>query len=385
VSGAGTSSEQAPAPGIVFRTASMTDLEALLQLESACFATDRLSRRSFQRWIKAPHAHLLVAENGADLLAYGLVWCHRGTRLARLYSLAVAPGSRGLGLATDILAGLEAEAARRGRLFLRLEVAVNNTAAIALYERAGYRAFGAYRHYYEDDGDALRMQKTIQRVAAATLPRRMPWYPQSTEFTCGPAALMMAMAALGDDMALDQGTELDIWREATTIYMTSGHGGCHPVGLALAAARRGFRAGVCVNSSEPLFLDGVRSAAKKQVMKTVHERFIEQARQSDVDVVNADVDLAQIAGWLETGCAVLVLISTYRLDGRKCPHWVTVTGMDEHCLYVHDPDTSRGTKLSLDCQHVPIAREDFARMASFGSARLKTAVAIRPLDGAPRK
>jgi ribosomal protein S18 acetylase RimI-like enzyme len=360
------------------RPAVAADLDALLRLEAACFVTDRLSRRSFRHWLQAPHGILLVAQRGERLLAYGLIWCHRGTRLARLYSLAVDPVERGRGVAKEILNALEEEAARRGRLFMRLEVGVGNTAAIRLYESAGYRIFGAYRHYYDDDSDALRMQKTIQRFAAASLHGHIPWYTQTTDFTCGPAALMMAMAGLGADVPLEQGTELDIWREATTIYMTSGHGGCHPVGLALAACERGFSAQVYVNTTAPLFLDGVRSEQKKRVMESVHQRFIDRAGERGVDVVYGEVDLERIESWLQAGCGVLVLISTYRLDGRKCPHWVTVTGMDTRCLYVHDPDTSKEGQRALDCQHVPIARDDFARMASFGSARLRTAVAIRP-------
>lgn len=369
-----------PTAAVRCRRAGKTDLDGLLRLEEACFASDRLSRRSFRHWLQAPHGILLVAERDGALLAYGLVWCHRGTRLARLYSLAVDPQLRGQGVASNLLSALEEETARRGRLFMRLEVAVGNTAAIRLYERAGYRVFGAYRHYYDDDSDALRMQKTIRRFAAAALPVRIPWYPQTTEFTCGPAALMMAMAGLGAQVSLEQSTELDIWREATTIYMTSGHGGCHPVGLALAAAERGFTAEVYLNTASPPFLDGVRSEDKKQVMATVHNQYIKRAGERGVAVVYSDVDLQRIERWLQAGCGVLVLISTYRLDGRKCPHWVTVTGIDEQCLYVNDPDTGKGNRRALDCQHVPIAREDFARMASFGSARLRTAVAISALE-----
>ena len=366
---------------LTVRPAVAGDLDALLRLETACFATDRLSRRSFRRWLQAPHGILLVAQGGGSLQGYGLVWCHRGTRLARLYSLAVDPGQRGQGVASGLLHALEQEAARRGRLFMRLEVGSGNSRAIALYERAGYRVFGAYRHYYDDDSDALRMQKTIRRFAAASLHGRIPWYPQSTDFSCGPAALMMAMAGLGADVPLEQGEELDIWREATTIYMTSGHGGCHPVGLALAAVERGFAAQVYINTTAPLFLDGVRSVEKKRVMASVHRRFVERAGERGVDIVHGEVDLELIEHWLQAGCGVLVLISTYRLDGRKSPHWVTVTGMDAQCLYVHDPDTSKEDQRALDCQHVPIARDDFARMASFGSARLRTAVAIRPAGG----
>ncbi|MCL1487420.1 MAG: peptidase C39 family protein [Marinobacter sp.] len=70
--------------------------------------------------------------------------------------------------------------------------------------------------------------------------RRYPYYPQTTEFTCGPAALIMAMAALNQQQSLTTLEELKIWREATTIFMLSGHGGCGPHGLALAAWHRGF-------------------------------------------------------------------------------------------------------------------------------------------------
>jgi hypothetical protein len=86
----------------------------------------------------------------------------------------------------------------------------------------------------------------------------------------------------------------------------------------------------------------------------------------------------QLEDWMQEGRAVLVLISTYRLDGKKTPHWVCLTGLDEHCLYVHDPDCEEGRQVALDCQHLPISRQDFARMSAFGRGRLRTAIAITP-------
>src|SRR5690554_5390758 len=119
----------------------------------------------------------------------------------------------------------------------------------------GYTIFGSYEDYYEDHQDALRMQKRIRYIPQNLLARQTPWFQQTTEFTCGPAALMMAMASLDGRHAPNQGDELQIWREATTIFMTSGHGGTHPVGLALAARKRGFEATAFVNQSEPLFVE----------------------------------------------------------------------------------------------------------------------------------
>jgi len=81
-----------------YRVAELEDLNALLHIEKSCFESDALNKRSFRRWIQAEHGILLLVENTDGIVGYGLVWCHKGTRLARLYSLAVLPGLRGQGL-----------------------------------------------------------------------------------------------------------------------------------------------------------------------------------------------------------------------------------------------------------------------------------------------
>ncbi|MFU2508737.1 GNAT family N-acetyltransferase/peptidase C39 family protein [Pseudoalteromonas sp. ASV78] len=360
---------------VAVRAATEADLKALLAIEQQSFSQDRLSARSLKRWIAAKHGILLVGESNNQLLGYGLVWCHKGTRLARLYSLAVTPQAQGKGLAQQLLKALERATAERGRVFMRLEVAVNNLAAIALYKKLGYRVFGQYSDYYHDHSDALRMQKNIRNTNELEFTRETPWYQQTTEFTCGPAALLMAMSSI-KKTAITQVSELDIWREATTIFMTSGHGGCHPLGLALAAKKRGFNTQVIVNTRETLFIDGVRNDNKKAILHTVHNQFVVEAINHKLDVKYQDLTLEHIEQWLAEAMAVVLLISTYRFDGKKSPHWVCVTHLDEHCLYVHDPFCENDKQLAIDCQHVPIARSDFLKMASFGSSRLSTALAL---------
>lgn len=369
---------QAMRSEIVFRFATADDVEALTAIEMSAFDHDRLNRRSFKRWIQAPHGILILAELEGVAVGYGLVWCHKGTRLARLYSLGVRPDMRGRGIAVELLNRLEEAAASRGHLYMRLEVAEHNTPAIRLYEARGYRVFGEYSDYYDDHSDALRMQKLIQQVSTTTLARPTPWYQQSTDFTCGPAALMMAMASLDSEMTLNQELEIDLWREATTIFMTAGHGGCHPLGLAIAAVKRGFIADVFINTDQPLFVEGVRSEHKKAILNLVHQQFLHQAEKlPKLSIHYAELSQDQIQDWLDQGFAVIALISTYRLDGKKTPHWVTVTNIDERCLYVHDPDLDQHQQLALDCQHLPIARDDFNAMTAFGSGRLRTAFAIK--------
>lgn len=359
--------------------ASPEHLDALESLENRSFKGDRLSRRRLQHWIKARNGILLVALNETQaLVGYGLVLLHKGTRLARLYSLAIATEARGTGIGEQLLTALEHATMERGRFYMRLEVATNNTAAIRLYERLGYRCFDEYYDYYEDHSDALRMQKRIRTLEEGAAIAHTPWYRQTTDFTCGPAALLMAMSRLQPSRALTQEEELDIWREATTIFMTSGHGGCHPVGLALAAQQRGFHAAVYLNSHKPLFIEGVRSEHKKAIMATVDHQFHQKAEHAGVNRIYEEITQEKIQALLNEGCAVLMLISTYRMDGKKAPHWVCVTALDEVCLYVHDPDPDDKLQQAIDCQHIPIARDSFSKMSSFGSERLRTAVVLYP-------
>lgn len=359
------------------RLANLDDLDVLLRIERESFSCDRLSKRSFRHWIQAPHGILVVAQKGADISGYGLVWCHRGTRLSRIYSLAVLPALRGQGIASLLLNKLEEVSAARGRLFMRLEVSKQNHSAINLYQNLDYRIFGEYSDYYDDHSDALRMQKNIVRVRSEQIQRVTPWYQQTTEFTCGPAAMMMAMASLSPALRFSQALELDLWREATTIYMMSGHGGCHPIGLALAASHRGFVAEVTINIQQTPFIESVRSAHKKAILTLVHQQFCARASEQGIAVHYSDITQEQIVAWLHDGLAIVMLISTYRFDGKKVPHWVTVTAVDERCFYVHDPDMDDSWQLAIDCQHLPIARDDFEGMSVFGASRLRTAIILR--------
>jgi len=352
------------------------DLEALLGLEAVAFDTDRLSRRSFRHWISGGKRAFLVATIEGTLAGYILVIYHRGTRLARLYSIATDPRFRGRGIARTLIEAGERAASDSGRFIMRLEVATDNKPAIALYESLGYLLFGSYLDYYDDHGDAARMQKRIHHYRVLEKHADVPWIRQTTAFTCGPAALMMAMRACSTGYLPSLHEELQIWREATTIFMTSGHGGCHPLGLALAARQRGFRAETWINQHQPLFVSGVRDANKKRVIAMVHEDYLQQAQQQDIGVYYGDISQQTLTQALDCGAIPLVLISTWRLDGKKAPHWVTVSGYDSECLYVHDPDQEEVGQTPLDCQFLPIAREDFARISCFGQSRLRTAVIV---------
>lgn len=361
---------------IDIRPVQPADLDALEALEKRTFDTDRLSRRSFRRWISSEHRAFKVAVVDGVLAGYILIILHRGTRLARLYSIAVDSNLRGCGLGRKLIEAGEKAARKAGRIDMRLEVRKDNAAAITLYEQLGYHRFGEYEDYYEDHQDAFRYQKRILQFDASHWQRPVPWYRQNTEFTCGPASLLMAMQALDKTIQPDISEEMHLWREATTIFMTSGHGGCHPLGLAIAARKRGFKAEVWISGDQILFIDSVRAEKKKKIIELAHTDFVTQAKKLKIPVHHSEVSQQQLTRALKKGGIPLILISTWQLDGKRVPHWVVLSAFDDEFFYLHDPDPEEGLQTDLDCQYLPIGRDDFDRMARFGRDRLRTAVII---------
>ena len=118
---------------LTFRSATLADTTALVRLENRCFDDDRISRRSFRRFIDMPRDRVILAESKGELMGYSLVLMKANTRLARIYSIAVAPEMRGQGLGEALVRESERQAAEAGRIIMRLEVRVDNDGAIALY------------------------------------------------------------------------------------------------------------------------------------------------------------------------------------------------------------------------------------------------------------
>ncbi|HCS12635.1 MAG: ribosomal-protein-alanine acetyltransferase [Zetaproteobacteria bacterium CG06_land_8_20_14_3_00_59_53] len=353
----------------MIRAARLDDVPALSRLERSCFDTDRLSERSFRHLLTRGNAALLVFELDGGLAGYSLTLFHQNTPMARLYSLAVSPDCRGKGIAGLLMAASEKDALAHGVVSMRLEVHMNNTGAIALYRKRGYREFALVEDYYEDHAAAVRMEKPLAPNLAPNK-SHVPYYAQTLEFTCGPASLMMALKALAPKTRLDRRLELRIWREATSIFMTSGHGGCSPYGLALSAFHRGLKAELFVRYDIDMFVKSVRNPEKREVIRIVQEDFLHEIRKVKLPLRQRHLPLPEMEQRFREGEIPMVLISAYRLTGDKSPHWVPVCGFDERFVYIHEPFVDvEERKTETTCIGIPLARAEFERMRYYGSTR----------------
>ena len=121
--------------------------------------------------------------------------------------------------------------------------------------------------YYENGDTAIRMERKL--IKKVKRPAHTPYHRQSTDFTCGPSALIMAMKSQNKSISASKAQELNIWREATTIFMASGHGGTSPLGLAIAASHRGFWTELWVSGEKIPFIKTMRTEAKKEIYQII--------------------------------------------------------------------------------------------------------------------
>lgn len=144
---------------MTIRAAGGQDLDAIHELETRCFSLDAQSRRSLRYLLTRANAAAWVAEDGDAVVAYALLLFRRGTRSARLYSIAVDAAARGGGAARTLLSTAENEAWTRGCRRVRAEVRRSNRASRALFAGAGYREIAVLPGYYPGGEDGIRLQK----------------------------------------------------------------------------------------------------------------------------------------------------------------------------------------------------------------------------------
>lgn len=106
-----------------------------------------------------------VGEREGRIVAYGVLMLGPGE--AQLLNLSVVPDARRQGLGSDLLARFLDDALRLGAAQVFLEVRVSNTAAIALYERAGFvRVARRVDYYPPGPGSTPREDALVMRHIA---------------------------------------------------------------------------------------------------------------------------------------------------------------------------------------------------------------------------
>lgn len=139
------------------RRAQPGDLQALIAIEDRCFGVDAFSPRQLAYLIAHAQGTCLVLEVQGHVEGYISLLARRGAGNLRIYSVAVAPQAQGIGAGQALLDAAIAEARQHNLRAVTLEVRTDNTPAITLYTKNGFRPGKLLRDYYHDGADGRQM------------------------------------------------------------------------------------------------------------------------------------------------------------------------------------------------------------------------------------
>ncbi len=134
---------------ITIRTMTIDDIDQVLEVEHASFATP-WTRVAFENEIlNNRFATYFIAEDGEKVVGYSGVWIIIDE--AHITNIAVLPDYRGLKLGEMLLRQLVLHAQACRSKTMTLEVRVSNEVAMNLYEKLGFQRGGTRKGYYTDN------------------------------------------------------------------------------------------------------------------------------------------------------------------------------------------------------------------------------------------
>ena len=199
------------------------------------------------------------------------------------------------------------------------------------------------------------------------------YYAQTTLFTCGAVAALMAAGLRGaDGFAGDPGDrdrELDYWRRA------SNYPACEPVGLAVTTAQHFGAAGdpprieVALDSDGPVLVEDYRGfdLSFRTELQTESRR---RAAALGIPITSERVSVTEIARRVAGGELALLLIDEEPMHGEHGPHWVLAHASDgAEVIVIEDPWINRDTgETWVDTHELPVRAADLDRLVRWSAA-----------------
>lgn len=147
---------------LVFDSMRKEDLPEVMAIESLSFSEPWTEEMFLHELSSDGVAQVLVARadegSGPRIVGFLCAWFVGGE--FHINNLAVHPGYRRRGIASHILEEMLCRAKASGARIGYLEVRASNEAAIAIYQRYGFKTVGRRRNYYDHPReDAIVMAK----------------------------------------------------------------------------------------------------------------------------------------------------------------------------------------------------------------------------------
>jgi ribosomal-protein-alanine N-acetyltransferase len=146
---------------ITYRQPMALDIPTLVLLDKEYFPYSPWSPAQFkEEFAGIPSTRffeLAISDN--EIVGYAGVIALGPDAVADILTVTVIDGFRRQGIAKRLIADIESYCQSKGSSAIMLEVATDNSGAIALYENLGYSQISKRSNYYGSKKDAFVMQK----------------------------------------------------------------------------------------------------------------------------------------------------------------------------------------------------------------------------------
>ena len=142
------------------------DFQRLLEIDKACFVEGiAYSAREMRYFLSRPSAVRIVGEQAGKIIGFVIADCFHPRRsdqcMGQIITIDVVEEARCSGLGARLLNAAEEKIKAAGGVYVSLETAVDNFAALRFYKKHGYVGLKILPNYYLDSIDALLMGKKL--------------------------------------------------------------------------------------------------------------------------------------------------------------------------------------------------------------------------------
>lgn len=175
----------------------------------------------------------------------------------------------------------------------------------------------------------------------------VPYYAQSSEFTCGPACVLMVMKHFDPRMEIGRALEFEIWRQCNMV----GIKGADPYGLSVPLIDADYEVRLVTKrrrivdpkpwrrrlirhfSSEEIELSlfGMRENQRRALSRNLHVNY---KRPVVADIIRR----------VREGFVPIALVHMGVVHSLNIPHWVVVTDADVDNVVFNDPYPPKGRR-----------------------------------------
>lgn len=177
---------------------------------------------------------------------------------------------------------------------------------------------------------------------------KIPYYAQTSEFTCGPACVLMILKLFNAHLKMNRTLEFEVWRQCNMIGARS----VDPFGISVPLLDAGYEVRLLTQRRRMVDHDLWRRRRQEYGLTLEDEELAvfgvaenkKRALSRGLSVVYGRLTVDRVARYFREGFIPLALVHMGVVHQLDIPHWVVVTDVGDYHVSFNDPYPPKGGK-----------------------------------------